>query len=82
MLKYGTNKGLTWYFWARILKNYCDFLNEHSQIFLVAKCRKKTETPKFGTQNALFWYFLRQNFKTLLSYLKSAPSHFSSCRIL
>ena len=56
MLKYGTKKGLTWYFWARILKNYCDFLNEHSQFFLVAKCREKTKIPKCGTQNALFWY--------------------------
>ena len=57
MLKYGTNKGLIWYFWARILKNYCDFLNEHSQLFLVAKCCEKTKMAKFGTQNALFWYF-------------------------
>ena len=57
MLKYGTKKGLSWYFWARILKSYSDFLNEHSQFFLVAKCREKTKMPKFGTQNALFWYF-------------------------
>ena len=37
---------------------------------------------KFGTKNALFWYFWARIFKKLLSYLKSAPSNLSICKIL
>ena len=38
--------------------------------------------PKFGIKNTLFTYFYwARNFKTLLSYLKSAPSNLSNCKI-
>ena len=37
---------------------------------------------EFGTKNALFGYFWVRNLKKLLSYLKSAPSNFSNCKIV
>ena len=44
-------------FWARISKNYCGILNEHTQICLVAKLHEKAKMPKYGIKNALFWRF-------------------------
>ena len=38
--------------------------------------------PKFGTKSALFGYFWARIRKKLLSYLKSAPSNLSNCKIL
>ena len=38
--------------------------------------------PKFGNKNALHGYFWGQNFKKLLSYLKSAPSVLSKYELL
>ena len=57
MPKFGTNRVLFGYFWARILKNYCHILNQHPQIYIFAKFRKKIKMPKFGTKSALFRYF-------------------------
>ena len=57
MLKYGTNKGLNWYFWARTLKKYYDILNEYTQICLVAKLHEKGKMLKYWIKNALFWRF-------------------------
>ena len=37
---------------------------------------------KFGTKSILFWYFWARVLKKLLSYLKSAPSNLSNCKIL
>ena len=37
--------------------------------------------PKFGTKNAFFGYFWAGILKKLLSYLKSASSHLSICKI-
>ena len=38
--------------------------------------------PTFGSKNALFKYFGLAFEKKLLSYLKSAPSNLSHCKIL
>ena len=39
--------------------------------------------PKFGIKNTLFRYFYwARNFKTLLSYLKSAPLNLSNWKVL
>ena len=38
--------------------------------------------PKFGTKNAIFLVFLDWSLKRILSYLKSAPSNLSNCKIL
>ena len=38
--------------------------------------------PTFGTKNVLFGYFRARILKKLLSYLKSAPSNLSNCKIL
>ena len=37
--------------------------------------------PKFGTKNALIGLFWATILKILLSYLKSAPSNLSNCKI-
>ena len=50
-----------------------------SQIKTFHEIMKKT---KFGTKNALFRYFWARIFKKLLSYLTSAPSNLSICKIL
>ena len=55
--KFGTKNTLFGYFWATILKNYFQILNQHPQPSLIAKLCEKTKLPKFGTQNALFGYF-------------------------
>ena len=52
MLKFGTKNALVGYFWATILKNYCDIWNKQSQICLVAKFCEKTKMAKFGSKNA------------------------------
>ena len=48
---------LFWYFWARILKNYCHISNQHSQIWQRAKLRENAKMPKFGSKQNLFGYF-------------------------
>ena len=50
-------KCLIWCFWARILKNYCDILNEHIQIYLFPKFPEKIKMPKTGSKNALLFIF-------------------------
>ena len=55
------------------------------------KFRGKTKMPKFGTkmpylgifdQKCMISVFLGWNLKTILSYLKSAPSNLSNCKVL
>ena len=55
MAKFGTKNVLFGYFCARISKNYCLILNQHPQISLIPKFKKKK--PKLRTENASFGYF-------------------------
>ena len=53
-----SNCKILWKNWARISKNYCYILNQHSRICLIAKvCKKMTERLKLGTKNAVTGYF-------------------------
>ena len=38
------------YFWAKILKSYCDIWNQHPRICLNAKFREKIKMPNFVTK--------------------------------
>ena len=87
-----TKNALFGYFFGKNLKkNYCEIWNQPLQFCLVAKYQEKTKMPKFETKNALLgifdqecpvWVFLGENFKKrLVSYLKSAPSNLSNCKI-
>ena len=91
MPKFRTKNALFGYFWAGILKNYCYIWNQHRQIFLIAKFHGKTKMSKFGTkmayleifdQKRLIWKFLARILNIILSYLKSALSNLSHCKIL
>ena len=55
--KFGTKNVLFGYFWARILKNYCQIWNQHYQICQTVRFCEKTKMAIFGTKNALFGYF-------------------------
>ena len=79
MAKFGTKEALFGHFEARILKKY--IWNQHPQICQFAKFHDKTVMSRFGTKNALFGYFWATIFKKLLTYLKSAPSNLSYCKI-
>ena len=72
--KFGTKNTLSGYFWAKSFKNYCHIWNQYHRFFLIAKFREKNK-------NALFGYFWARIWKTLLSYLKSAPSNLSAGKI-
>ena len=82
MPKFGTKSALFGYFWAASLKKYCHIWNQHLRISLIPKFRKEAKPPKFATKNDLFGYFRARILKKLLSYLKSAPSNLSACKIL
>ena len=69
------------YFWVGIWKKYCHFWNEYTRICLIAKYHEIIKMPKFGTKSTLSGYFWARILKTLLSYLKSAPSNLSICKI-
>ena len=81
MPKFGIKNALFGYFWAGILENYRHILNQHLRICLNQKFCEETKMPKFGTKNVWFGVFLNWNLKTILSYLKSAPSNLSNCKI-
>ena len=69
----------------------CLIWNQNPWICLIAKFCEETKMPKFGTKkcriwafltkNALFRYFWARVLKILLSYLKSASSNLSICKI-
>ena len=69
------------YFLAGILKNYCHIWNQHLRISVIAKFCKETRIPTFGIKNTLFGYFYARILEKLFSYLKSAPSNLSICKI-
>ena len=50
--KFGTKSAVTADFWTRILKNYCDIINQHPQVCLFAKFHEKANMAKFGTKSA------------------------------
>ena len=68
------------YFWAGIWKYYCHIWNQCSRICLVAKFGAKIEILKFGTKMSDLGIFGLE-FENILSYLKSAPSTLSNCKI-
>ena len=58
------------------------YFEQYLRICLTAKFREIRKMPKFGTKNASCRYFWVRISKMLLSYLKSALSNLSSCKIL
>ena len=80
MSKFGTKNALFGYFGARILKSYWNIWNQHPRISQIAKFYEKMKIPKFGNKNVLFGIF-GMEFKTILSYLKSALSNLSDWKI-
>ena len=91
MPKFGTKNDLLgifdqecviWVFLGKnVLKNYCHIWNQHPQICLFAKFHKKNKKclnlePKMSDLCTF-----RQESEAILSYLKSAPSNLSNCKI-
>ena len=76
-LSLGPNMPYLGIFSAGISNEYCHIWNQHPQIRLIAKIRKKMKMTKFGTKKALFGYFWVR-----ILNLKSAPSNLSNCEIL
>ena len=81
MPKFGIKNALFGYFWAGISKNYCHIWYRLPIICLIAKFLRKRKMLKFGTKNVLHGYFWARILEKLLSYLKSAPSNLSICKI-
>ena len=80
--KFGTQNDLFGYFlWQRFLKTTVVFKISILTFFYLLNFVKKKKMPKFGTKNAFFGYFWARILKKLLSYLKSASSHLSICKI-
>ena len=91
MPKFGTKNALFDYFYARFLKDYCHISNQHPRISLYPdfakkqKClylRSKMSYLSIFDRKCLIMVFLSSNFKKLMSYLKSAPSNLSNCKVL
>ena len=84
MPKFGTKSYLPLfgYFWVKIFKKYCHIWNQHPWICLIGKFCEKKKNAWIWEQKCLIWVFLSQTFKKLLSYLKSALSNWSNCKIL
>ena len=61
---------------------YYHIWNQHPRICLIAKFCEKPKMPKFGTKNAYLSISGLHNVRAILSYLKSAPSNLSNCKIL
>ena len=51
MPKFGNKNVLLGYSWPKILKSYCDILNQGPQICQNLKFFEITETLKFGTKD-------------------------------
>ena len=80
--KYGTKNALSGYFWAGIWKQYYHVRNQHPKFVYLQNFVKKAKIPKFVTKNsALRTLFLYWNLKILLSYLESASSYLSCCKV-
>ena len=80
MLKFGTKNALFMNFWTRIWKQYCHRLNQYRPYCLIGKVDER-KIPKFEIKSALFGYLWVTILKKLLSYLKSALSNLSNCKI-
>ena len=80
MPKNRSKNALFGYFGDRILKHCFHIWNRHYRIFLTKKICEK-QIAWIWHQKCLVLVFLGWNFKTLLSYLKSAPSNFMYYKI-
>ena len=71
-------------FWIEFLKNCCHISNQHIPISLILKfCDKQKNKKRIQSRTKYFtWVFLGLNFKKLFSYLKSARTNLSNCKIL
>ena len=77
-LKFGPYLG---YFWVEIWKQFFHIWNQLSQICIIAKFCKKQKCLNLGPK-MLILVFLGWNLKTIMSYLKPAPSNLSNCKVL
>ena len=83
MFKYGTKKYLFGYFWFRCYSKMWYILNQQCSICLIVKYCKKPKVPKLSFKNSLFGYFSVRIFKkSILSFLKSAPSNLANWKTL
>ena len=69
------------YFWARVLKNYCLIWISTLKIFQLQNVAKE-QKRLICDQKCILCFFLGKILQKLLSYLKSAPSNLSHCKIL
>ena len=69
------------YFWVRVLKNYCLIWISTLKIFQLQNFAKEQKCL-ICDQKCLICFFGGINLKKLFSYLKSAPSNLSHCKIL
>ena len=63
MPKLGTKNDLVWYFGLKFLRNYFHILNQHTQIYQIAKFSETRKNSNIGTKNALIGYFCARIFK-------------------
>ena len=95
IFKFRTKNALFRYFWNSIWKQHCHIWKYHSRIRLAAKFQEKKMSkfgPLFGyfsarvsknwDQKCVTWVFFDYKFQNVLSYLISAPSNLSNCKIL
>ena len=61
------------YFWARILKNYCQVCNQHFRICLIAKFCEETKMQNLGPKMPYLVVFGLEFQKKLLSYWNPHP---------
>ena len=75
MPKFCTKSASFGYFGAKILKSLCHLWNQHPRIYQVPKFRENVKIAKFGAKKNITWIFWGWNLKTVLPYLKLAPSN-------
>ena len=80
MPKFGTKNALFGCSWGRILKNYCHIWNQHLRISVIAKFYEEKRCLNLGPEGPNLGIF-GEELKKLLSYLKSATSNLSNCKI-
>ena len=79
--KFVPKNALFGYFWGGIFKSCSRILNHQPQICLIVKFCKKTKCYKFQDEKCFLRLILDWNFKKLFSYVKSAPSIRSNCKV-
>ena len=68
-------------FWLQFEKHCCHIWNQHPQISPIANLAKK-KSLNLGSKICNLGIFGLESEKNILSYLKSAPSNLSKCKIL